>query len=340
MNSEHALPAGHHAPLSGEKRHYVVIIPVYNDWESASILLGRLDSTLAAENISAEVLVVDDGSSQPGDSFMAAAPPLQAIRKVEVLRLNRNLGHQRAIAIALSYVSERQDYTAAVIMDGDGEDDPADVPRLISEGEVAGEGRIIFAARGKRSEGLIFRSFYYIYKKMYSLMTGVAISFGNFSMVPRQLLERLVVVAELWNNYPASVMKARLPYGTITTRRGCRYTGSSRMNLVSLIIHGLSAISVFGEIIGVRALIAMILLSILSFLSIVIVVAIRLILPEIAVPGWASYLVASFLVILLQSFTMTLFFIFMILHSRNYTSFLPRRDFRFYILDSRTVYRR
>jgi len=225
-------------------------------------------------------------------------------------------------------------------MDGDGEDDPGDVLRLIAEQKAQAESKIIFAARGKRSEGMVFKTFYYLYKKMCSMMTGVAMNFGNFSIIPRDLLERLVIVAELWNNYPASVMKARLPYGTITTRRGRRYKGTSQMNLISLIIHGLSAISVFGEIIGVRALIAMLLVSILSLVSIITVVAIRLILPEIAVPGWASYLVASFMVILLQSFTMTLFFIFMILHSRNYTSFLPKRDFQFYILHSTTIYQR
>jgi polyisoprenyl-phosphate glycosyltransferase len=326
--------------LPANSGHYVFIMPVYNDWESVSILLRNLDAILGKEKISAEVLIVDDGSSQPNEPHISKDATYDAIEKLDILRLNRNLGHQRALAIALSHMSERRDLTAVIVMDGDGEDNPEDVPRLIAEAQATTGEKIIFAARGKRSEGLIFRLFYSLYKKMYQVMTGVEMNFGNFSLIPRKLLDRLVIVAELWNNYPASVLKARLPFGKITTVRARRYKGISQMNYISLIMHGLSAISVFGEVIGIRALIAMIGVSILSILSIVIVVTIRLFLPQLAVPGWASYLVASFMVILLQSLTMTLFFIFMILHSRNYTNFLPKRDYQFYIFCSESIIKR
>jgi hypothetical protein len=224
-------------------------------------------------------------------------------------------------------------------MDGDGEDDPEDVPRLIAEQNATAGKKIVFAARGKRSEGAIFRTFYYLYKKMHRLLTGIELNFGNFSIVPRRLLDRLVIVAELWNNYPASVLKARLPFGKITTVRKRRYKGTSQMNYVSLIMHGLSAISVYGEVLGIRALIAMLSVSFLSFLAIIAVVIIRLF-TQLAIPGWASYLVVSFLVILLQSLTMILFFIFMILHSRNYTNFIPKRDYQFYIFCSESIYKK
>jgi polyisoprenyl-phosphate glycosyltransferase len=323
---------------AADGEHYVCVIPVYNDWESASILLKNLDGIFARDQIHAEIVIVDDGSSQSNSPHITKEMTFIAIRKLEILRLNRNLGHQRALAIALSYISEKKDFTAAVIMDGDGEDNPEDVPRLIAEQKSTAGKSIIFAARGKRSEGLLFRLFYSIYKKMYHLMTGVELNFGNFSIVPVRLLDRLVIVAELWNNYPASVLKARLPFGKITTVRSRRYKGTSQMNYVSLIMHGLSAISVFGEVIGIRALLAMIMVSALSILSIVVVVTIRLFMPQIAVPGWASYLVVSFMVILLQSLTMTLFFIFMILHSRNYTNFLPKRDYEYYIFCSESIF--
>ena len=49
------------------------------------------------------MLAVDDGSSPAGDSAGASA---RALRRVDVLPLRRNLGHQRAIAVGLAYVED------------------------------------------------------------------------------------------------------------------------------------------------------------------------------------------------------------------------------------------
>ena len=42
---------------------------------------------------------------------------------------------------------------------------------------------------------------------------------GNFSVIPRDLLSRLVVVSELWNHYAAAVFKSRLPFVTLKGER-------------------------------------------------------------------------------------------------------------------------
>ena len=62
--------------------------------------------------------------------------------------------------------------------------------------------KIIFAERNKRTENLLFRSFYVIYKMLFKLLTGKVITFGNFSLVPQNRLQNLVRVSEIWNNYP------------------------------------------------------------------------------------------------------------------------------------------
>ena len=79
---------------------------------------------------------------------------------------------------------------------------------------------------------------------------------GNFSVIPRERLASLVVVSELWNHYAAAAMRSRQPFCTIPTRRAERLDGESKMNFVGLVVHGLSAISVYSDIVGVRLLIA------------------------------------------------------------------------------------
>ena len=72
----------------------LVVIPVYNDWDAVSLVLADLDSTLATSGISADVLLVDDGSTLPvGARFSHAS--YQAMTRVQLLQLRRNLGHQQ-----------------------------------------------------------------------------------------------------------------------------------------------------------------------------------------------------------------------------------------------------
>ena len=112
-------------------------------------------------------------------------------------------------------------------------------------------------------------------------------------------LESLVVVSELWNHYAAAVYKAKLPIGLIPAQRNCRLEGSSRMNLVALVVHGLSAMAVFGDRIGVRLLILVSFGMSLVGLALIGVIGIRFLTP-LAIPGWATYVVGILLVILMQ----------------------------------------
>ena len=161
-------------------------------------------------------------------------------------------------------------------MDGDGEDDPADVPRLLEHLEGGGRGQIVFAERARRSESVIFRVFYAFYKLLHLLLTGKGVRVGNFSAIPRRRLSSLVVVSEIWNHYAAAVFRSRQPNCMIPTRRAQRLCGKSTMNFVSLVTHGLSAISVYSDVVGVRLLVMSVLLAVLTTIGIVAAVIVRL----------------------------------------------------------------
>jgi len=307
----------------------VVLMPVYNDWPVVPLLLERLDRALAGAGLAADVVLVDDGSPEPPGRDLLAGAAYRALASVSVLRLTRNLGHQRAIAIGLAYVHAKRPCRGIVVMDADGEDAAEDVPRLVQAGAAGGE-RLVFAARTRRSEGPAFQAFYRLYRLLHRVLTGAWISFGNFSYVPRGVLPRLVVLSELWSHYPAAVMKARLPVATIPVERAARLAGQSQMNLVSLVLHGLASLSVHGDVIGIRALLATLVAIVLCLAGIGTVVGIR-IFTELAIPGWASFVTAVLVVILLQTVSLSLVFVFMILTSRNYATVLPRRDYADYV---------
>ena len=238
----------------------VILIPSFNDWDSLAELLPRLDAVLSAHDTEVDILVVDDGSTTEPEEFLVSTA-FRALRRVDVLRLRRNLGHQRAIAIGLAYVEDCLQASVVVVMDGDGEDDPADVPRLLARLEEEGNGRVVFAERSRRSESHSFRTFYALYKFLHRVLTGKGVRVGNFSAIPRGRLSSLVVVSDLWNHYAAAVIRSRQPHCLIPTCRSVRLCGRSTMNFVSLVVHGLSAISVYSDVVGVRLLVMSALLA-------------------------------------------------------------------------------
>lgn len=307
----------------------LVLIPVFNDWTALSRLLAKLDEVFASNGIQARILLADDASTVAICDELTLLNPA-AIRSIDVLRLRRNLGHQRAIAIGLAYVEANIACSAVVVMDGDGEDDPQNIPRLLQESKREDGRCIVFAERSKRSEGLVFRFFYLIYRCLHRLLTGMSARAGNFSVVPDQQLRRLVAVSELWNHYAAAVSKSRISYKTVPTVRLPRLCGKPKMSFVALIIHGLSALAVHGEVVGVRLLIATGLAAMAIVSALVAIVVLRLT-TDLGVPGWASTVGGVSLVLLTQGIMLATIFVFFTLGSRMNVGFIPTRDYKFFV---------
>ncbi len=306
-------------PLNGViESPILVLTPVYNDWHAAAAMLGALDAELARAGRRAEVVMVDDGSPEPCDPALFDTPRA-AIGRLWRLELRRNLGHQRAIAVGQVHLLTSARFGALVVMDADGEDLPSDVPRLLDRFEALGGGTVVFAERMKRSEGPVFATLYWLYRAVHPVLTGVRVRVGNFSVLPRSAVERLTLMPELWNHYAASVFKARLAHAMVPTRRGTRAAGRTSMNFVSLVVHGLSAISVYSEIVGVRFLIATgILLGLLCGLVVVALAA--------GLGAWAWIVAGLLLVLAVQVGSLSLFFVFGALGGRQGASFIPARE--------------
>lgn len=301
-----------------------VVLPVFNDSAACGLLLRRLDEVLAARYPSVPVIVVDDGSVMPPPVTDVLCVPYTCL-DVTVLRLRRNLGHQRAICVGLAHAHETISPDVTVIMDGDGEDAPEDVPRLL-EAAAAARDQVVFARRTKRSESLLFRAGYVMFRLLHRMATGYGVAFGNFSAVPRERLASLLSVGDLWNNYAASVLVSRQPYCAIPTRRAQRLGGRPQMKLFSLVAHGLSAISVFGEVVSVRFAFAGVLAALLTCGVLVLSAANVLVLSTPALVLAAVLALAS-----LQVAGFSLLFAFITLSRRSAAVFQPFRDYSQFI---------
>jgi hypothetical protein len=313
-------------------------VPVFNDWAAAALLVERIDSVFGEYALSGRLLFIDDGSLDSVPEQFPKIPPchLQQIQSVE---LRTNLGHQRALCVGLVHLAHCDLTGPVVIMDADGEDAPSDIPRLLENFIDENKRKVIFAARGLRAEGLLFKFFYKLYRTIHRLAVGFDPRFGNFSVLPASILERLVVSSDLWNHYAAAVVKMKLPYATLPIDRSRRFVGESKMGFVGLVVHGLSAMSVFGDTVGVRLLILCGLAGLLTIAFIIAALVVKLT-TDLAIPGWATYVTGLLLLILSQLAVLSLVFIFVALYSRGQSSFIPIRDCPIYIARVRTVFTR
>jgi glycosyltransferase involved in cell wall biosynthesis len=307
-------------PVENENRA-IVLIPLFNDWEAAGLLLEKLDEALVTYPMSPEVLLVDDGSTQP-------MPPgfphrkFTALRGVEVLHLRRNIGHQRAIAVGLVFLYENRPCRAVIVMDADGEDQPSGILPLTEKFYQEDERAIVFAARSKRLERLWFRSLYHVYRTLHRVVTGDPVRVGNFSIIPSSFLSKLVVIPEIWNHYAAAVIRTRIGSVSIPIARGRRLSGESRMNFIALFLHGLRAFFVYGEVVGARLLVAM---ACLLLLGILIAGA------GLFIPGLFLYVACALGIILLQGILIALVLVFSVIGSNGNMGFLPLRDCHYFV---------
>jgi glycosyltransferase involved in cell wall biosynthesis len=309
-----------------KKYNLLIVIPVFNDWDSFEMLLSNLSDTFQGMKENILVLAVNDGSTQ------RPVFNLQSGLKVEILNLVRNVGHQKAITIGLCYgvLDLNADYI--IVMDSDGEDQPEDASRLFKSVSESSES-IVFASRTKRMEGPFFKIMYSMYKRLFKILTGFPISFGNFCAMPNGLAKKIIYVSEIWNHFSGGIMRSKLPYKLLPTKKGNRYKGFSKMNFQSLILHGLSSISVHIDLVAVRFLISSIVLLLFSIVAIAVVINVKLF-TTLALPGWTSTMIIGLTLVFLQALLFSVLLTFIILSYRTQKTFIPATDYKQYIQNS------
>ncbi len=303
-----------------------VVTPVYNDWDCLKFLIKEI-KLISNDKFSIDkIIVVNDGSQENCPEL------IYNDNKIQIINLTTNLGHQRAICIGLCYVNDNiKSSNFIIVMDSDGEDKPSDIPLLI---EIAKKNslNIVFAKRNKRSESFIFKLGYFIYKKVFKTLTKTEISFGNFSAIPIMKIQNIISNPDIWNHFSASIIKSRLKYNTMSTDRGSRYFGQSKMNFTNLVSHGLSSISIFIDIIIVRLLIVNSIAVLFSFIMLIILLLIK-VFSSFQIPGWTPVYTLAIFNILIFSLIFTLLLVLIQLNNRSVLKKSPKSYYRDFILD-------
>tara|TARA_B100000700_G_scaffold327231_1_gene441186 strand:- start:2183 stop:3073 length:891 start_codon:yes stop_codon:yes gene_type:complete len=242
-------------------KKFIILIPLYNDWKSASKLLNEIDLQIKNWESAVSVIIINDASTEKKSGLNFN---YEKIKSVKILNMKENRVHQRCIAAGLKYINEKEDFDRVIIMDADGEDRPEELSDFFKKSQE-NPNKTITGNRYKRSEGFLFKVLYEIHKLLTLVFTGKMIKFGNFSCLPREHVRQLVQKSDLWNSYSSSVVKLITDRTFIPSVRGSRYVFPSKMNFFALVFHSLAIISVFRNLVILRS--AAYLLVYLFFIS-------------------------------------------------------------------------
>jgi len=238
-------------------RKILILIPVYNDWESLKKLLEEINENIKNfDDIDFECLIINDASTA---QFTELRKP-NKFSSIELFNMKENKGHARCNAFGIRYVFQNKVFDNLILMDGDGEDRPEEIKSLI-EKIKENPNLSVVAKRVKRSEGPFFQALYQLHKFITFIFTGQIINFGNYSLLTKNDVEKIYSRASLWSSFSGAVKKNLKPLNEINSIRGRRYFGPSQMSLFKLIIHSLSIIAVFKYNVFLRSAFMLILLA-------------------------------------------------------------------------------
>ena len=238
----------------------IILIPVYNDWESLKKLLSEINENIKFfKDIYFECLIINDASTTQPPKFYKPSN----FGLVELLNMKENRGHARCNAFGIRYIFQNKKFDNLILMDGDGEDRPEEIKSLV-EKIKENPNLSVVAKRIKRSEGPFFQFLYQLHKLITLIFTGQNINFGNYCILTRSDVEKLHSKASLWSSFSGTVKKNLKSFNEVNSVRGLRYFGPSQMSLFKLLIHSFSIIAVFKYHVFLRSTFIIILLAYFS----------------------------------------------------------------------------
>lgn len=264
---------------------YSFVIPVFNERETLEELYERLAPVLDGLDGPAEVILVDDGSTDGSFELMVGLH--ERDKRVKLIRLSRNFGHQLALTAGLDHAAGR----AVVVMDADLQDPPEvvlELARRWREGYA-----VVYAVRDKRlgetrTKLVTAKLFYRLLNRLTELdIPGDA---GDFRLLDRRALDAMSSMRE--HNRYLRGMSAWVGFDQTGVHyvRDSRYAGTTKYSLRKMLRFALAGIVSFSTAPLRLALNAGFVVSTLAFVLGISAIVVKLA-GVFTVPGWASIVV-------------------------------------------------
>jgi len=274
-----------------------VIIPIYNEEENLPELYSRLVRVLDGVQSDFEVVVVDDGSR---DKSVQILKDLEASdKRIVVIELARNFGHQVAITAGLDFARGK----VIAVMDADLQDPPEVLPDFIAKWREGYE--VVYAIREKRKESWFKRTCYTLFYRLLRRVANVDIPLdaGDFCVMDRRIVDLLKTMPERSRFIRGIRSWVGLNQIGLPFERHTRHAGTTKYSMGSLMLLALDGLISFSYV--PLRIITVLGLSV-SFLSMVMAIFffVKKLVYGLSPPGFASLITSIFFLAGIQLITL------------------------------------
>lgn len=203
-----------------------IIIPLYNEQESLAELLHQLQQIITANSYQAEIIFVDDGST---DNSFAELKNLanQSTLDIKIIRFRRNFGKSSALAAGFNLAQGE----IIITMDADLQDDPAEIPNLISK---INEGYdLVSGWKHQRKDPFIKTYSSKLFNKTVSCFSGIKIHDFNCGLKAynQEVIKNIAVYGELHRFLPVLAYDQGFKITEIKVNHRSRLLGKSKFGI-------------------------------------------------------------------------------------------------------------
>ena len=258
-----------------------VVLPIYNEEKNIPILISELTRVLEPY-VNYEIIFVNDGSID--ESEMLIKNVCSQNRKIKLINLSRNFGHQEALTAGLEQASG----DAIIMMDGDLQDPPSLIPQMIEKWKAGFE--VVYTVKKKRNEPPIRRFLFKQFYRVFDLLSEykMPMDCGIFSLIDKKIL-KIIISLEEKNKYITGLRYwVGFNQGSIEFERPDRLGGEPKQTFSKLFKLAMDGIFSFSNKPLEFAFLLGMIITLCSLMLICLIIYIKLFTSK-AIPGYATY---------------------------------------------------
>jgi dolichol-phosphate mannosyltransferase len=212
-----------------------VVIPLWNEEDCVDELITRLREATAELPAEFEFIVVDDGSTD--GTLEKLNKWRQTDERLAIIKLSRNWGHQNACSAGIDIAKG----DAAILMDGDLEDPPEFIPKLLAEWFNGYD--VVYTVKQSRYQTHFRRLLTNCYYRLMGVSADHYADYqaGIFSLIDKKVLDAIRGLKEKRRSYPTFRSFAGFRQKKLVYSREARAHGQSKQTLPRLVSDGLNA---------------------------------------------------------------------------------------------------
>lgn len=266
-----------------------VVAPVFNERECLPVFQKKLGEVLEKQEISYEVILVDDGSTDGSRKLIAGYS--ESDERWRGIFLARNFGHQAAITAGIDAAKGEK----VIVMDSDMQDSPADIPKLLKKMDEGYD--VVYARRTGRSGNPLLRLSYWLFYRMLAKVsdTRIPLDVGDFACMDRKVVEALKSLPERNRFIRGLRAWAGFRQAGISVKREKRAAGRQKYTFRKLLRLAADAVFSFSWV-PLRLVSVVGALSILASLVYLVTILVMYFTGDIPLAGWTTiiFLIISF----------------------------------------------